>query len=333
MRCSNVERGCGWEGTVGTLVDHVTKCGFTMVPCPNGCKDADEVIIKYFRKELKEHVSSECPGREYQCQDCGLKDKYRVITGPHEDECEKKMVSCVNKQCDSVLERGCVQEHVRLSCNYTEVSCEYVSVGCGEKRIRLEMKAHEKDHEHHLSLATKKITELNRRVLKLENLPLLSNQGLQVTFMVSEYSYKKRNDCTHDSEPFLSSPTGYKMCLVVYANGEGDGEGSHLSVYLQTLHGPHDDNLDWPLKGTFIIELLNQLEDKNHHRMTLEFSDHQNINKPSGNAWGFHTFIKQSDLNFNSSKNTQYLKDDKLYIRVISKVASSRKPWLNYTHK
>ena len=61
MRC--VERGCGWEGTVGTLEDHVTKCDFTMTPCPNGCKDANEVIIKYFRKELEEHLSSECPGK------------------------------------------------------------------------------------------------------------------------------------------------------------------------------------------------------------------------------------------------------------------------------
>ena len=38
------------------------------------------------------------------------------------------MVSCVNKECDSPLERGCIQEHVRLSCNYTEVSCKYASV-------------------------------------------------------------------------------------------------------------------------------------------------------------------------------------------------------------
>ena len=81
----------------------MTKCDFTMTPCPKGCKDANEVILKYFRKELEEYVSSECPGREYQCLDCGLKDKYRVITGPHEDECEKKMVSCVNTECDSVL--------------------------------------------------------------------------------------------------------------------------------------------------------------------------------------------------------------------------------------
>ena len=316
MRC--VERGCGWEGTVGTLEDHMTKCDFTMTPCPDGCKDANEVIIKYFRKELEEHVSSECPRREYQCQDCGLKDKYRVITGPHEDECKKKMVSCVNKECDSVLERGCVQEHVRLSCNYTEVSCKYASIGCGEKKVRLEMKAHEKDHEHHLSLATNKITEL-------------SYQVLQVTFMVPKYNHKRRNNCKHDSEHFFTS--GYKMCLLVYANGYGDGEGTYFSVYLKILHGPHDDQLDWPLKGTFIIELLNQLEDNNHHGKTIDYRGDGEYNKPGGYGLGYPRFIEQSELDFNSSKNTQYLKDNKLYIRVTPKIASSCKPWLDYTHE
>ena len=94
------------------------------------------------------------------------------------------------------------------------------------------------DREHHLSLALNKITSLNRRMFRLENQTLWNESGLQVTFMVSEYSYKNRNSCRHDCE------------------------GSHLLVYLKILHGPHDDQLDWPLKGTFIIELLNQLEDK-----------------------------------------------------------------------
>ena len=36
VRCTNAESGCDWEGTVGTLEDHVTKCEFTLVQCPNG---------------------------------------------------------------------------------------------------------------------------------------------------------------------------------------------------------------------------------------------------------------------------------------------------------
>ena len=66
--------------------------------------------------------------------------------------------------------------------------------------------------------------------------------------------------------------------------------------------------------------------------MTLDFPDDEKYNKPGGNGWGYPTFIKQSELNFNSSKNAQYLKDDKLNIRVTSKMPSSHKPWLDYTH-
>ena len=35
------------------------------------------------------------------------------------------------------------------------------------------------------------------------------------------------------------------------------------------MKGPHDDKLEqsghWPLRGTFTIELLNQLNDSDHH--------------------------------------------------------------------
>ena len=324
VKCNNDVRGCSWKGTVGTVQDHMAKCNFALVPCPNGCRN--ECLL---RKDLPVHLSDLCPERKYQCQDCGLKDKYRVITGPHEDECEKKMVSCVNKQCDSVLERGCVQEHVRLSCNYTEVSCKYAYIGCCKKKIRKEMKAHEKDDKHHLPLILSHTTELTKRLFRLENQLLLrSEDGLRLTFIVSEYSYKKINKCIHSFEPFFTS--GYKMCLVLYANGNGDGKGSHLSVFLHILHG-HDDQLDWPLKGTFIIELLNQLEDKNHHRGTLNYPGDGEHCKP-GSGMAFDTFIEQCELDFNSSKNTQYLKYDKLYIRVTQKITSDRKPWLDHTH-
>ena len=328
VKCNNDVRCCSWKRTVGTLQDHVAKCNFTLLPCPNGCKN-----VYILKKDLPAHLSDLCEEREYQCQDCGLKDKYRVITGPYEDKCEKKMVSCMNKGCDSIVERRFVQAHVRLLCNNTEVSCEYASIGCGEKRIRLEMKAHEEDDKHHLPLTLSQITKLTKRMFWLENQLLLSEGGLRLTFIVSEYSYKKINKCIHSSEPFFTSITGYKMCLLVYASGNGDGEGSHLSVFLRILRGPHDDQLDWPLKGTFIIDLLNQLDDNNHHRTTVNYPGDGEHGRSGGNGWGFHTFIKLSELDFNSSKNTQYLKDDKLYIKVTPNMASSCKPWLNYTHK
>ena len=313
MKCNNDVRGCYWTGTVGTLHDHMAKCNLTLVPCPNGCKN--ECII---RKDLPAHLSDLCPERKYQCQDCGLKDKFRVITGSHDKKCKKKMVSCVNKECDSIVERWLVQEHVRLLCSYTEVNCKYAGVGCVEKRIRKEIKVHEEDDKHHLPLTLSHITELTKRMLRLENQLLLSEDGLRLTLIVSEYSYKKINKCIHSSAPFFTSLTGYKMCLLVYANGNGIGEGSHLSVFLKILHGPHDDQLVWPLNGSFVIELRNQLEDKNHHWGTIDYRGDGEHYRPGG-SFGHQTFIKQSELDFNLSKNTQYLKDDKLYIRVTPK--------------
>ena len=329
VKCDNDVRGCYyWTGTVGILQDHMTKCNFTLVPCPNGCKN--ESIL---RKDLPAHLSDLCPEREYQCQDCGLKDKFRVITGCHDKKCEKKKVCCVNKRCGYFVEHGCVQEHVRLSCMYAEVSCKYASIICGEKRIRKEIKVHEEDDRLHLSLALSQITELTRRMFRLENQSSLSEGGLQVTFMVPDYLYKKINNSRHHSEPFYTSLTGYKMCLVVDANGYGERKGSHLSVFLRILHGPHDYQLVWPLKGSFVIELRNQLEDKNHRRMTLEFPYDKEYNKPGGACWGYDTFIKQSELDFNWSRNTQYLKDDKLYIGVMPKWHLVTSPDWTTAHK
>jgi len=52
------------------------------------------------------------------------------------------------------------------------------------------------------------------------------------------------------------------MCLNVYAGGNGNGKGTHVSVYLYLMKGPYDDKLGhWPLRGMFKAELLSQVND------------------------------------------------------------------------
>ena len=58
------------------------------------------------------------------------------------------------------------------------------------------------------------------------------------------------------------------MHLNVCVGVDGNGEGTHLSVYLYLMKGPHDDNnnLKWPLKVKFIVkQLLNQASDNLHY--------------------------------------------------------------------
>ena len=128
------------------------------------------------------------------------------------------------------------------------------------------------------------------------------------------------------SKPFLVFNEGYRMCIKVYADGVGDGKGTHVSVYLHLMKGEHDDKLEqsghWPLRGTFIIELLNQLSDKDHHSHKMTFTAHTDDDSTKrvvkGNkattGWGLHQFISHDTLLQHSDNG--YLKNNTLYFRI-----------------
>ena len=40
-----------------------------------------------------------------------------------------------------------------------------------------------------------------------------------------------------------------------------EGEGTHISVYINIMPGEYDDALEWPLRADFFVYLMNQLED------------------------------------------------------------------------
>ena len=146
----------------------------------------------------------------------------------------------------------------------------------------------------------------------------LSTTQSGAQFTISDYSKRKQFNNEYYSPPFTTSPQGYRLCLNVSANGYGSGKGSHLSIYAFIMKGQHDDRLQWPFTGTVIIELLNWLEDKGHHQVTLSIdtnNDFVRVTKGEyGNATDYHQFISQSSLN--SSTNTQYLYQDCIRVRV-----------------
>ena len=321
VKCNNHLNGCCWQGTIGTLDQHLDKCDFSVAECPNDCHK--ENLLK---KDLRHHTTHLCSERKYECPVCSMKDMYRVITGPHQDVCERKKVKCENKECDCVLERRLVQDHVAQDCDFTEVSCKYALLGCEKKMIRKDMKKHEEHHEGHLSLALKSIVDLNSKVLVLQS---QANKGKLASIKVSGYCYKKKNEIKFISESFFTSPNGYKMELWVYTNGCGEGSGTHLSTFLHVLEGPFDSQLSWPLLGKFKLELLNQLEDSNHHAESVKYIDKECSRRGATDGWGRRKFIEQSALTLDSSKNVQYLKDDTLYFKVYLEDGITCKHWLD----
>ena len=127
------------------------------------------------------------------------------------------------------------------------------------------------------------------------------------------------------SPPFYTHPRGYKMCLNVDANGDGDGKGTHVSVFACLMRGEFDDHLKWPFQGRVTVAMLNQLEDNDHTTKTIGFTRTTDIEvigrvtdgerAPSG--WGYPTFIAHANLTYTTAKNCQYLKYDCLQFQII----------------
>ena len=113
------------------------------------------------------------------------------------------------------------------------------------------------------------------------------------------------------------------MCLQVVAAGYGEGRGTHPSVFLYLMNGPHDDELTWPLRGKFEIKLLNQISDSKHYSLMVTYDDtisvvHTNRvteGDRSKRGWGWDKVISNEDLD-KITPARQFLKDDCLFFQV-----------------
>ena len=68
------------------------------------------------------------------------------------------------------------------------------------------------------------------------------------------------------------SPTGYKICLCIIANGEGPANKEYTSVLLHMMKGEFDDFLKWPLQAVITVHLLEQ-EGGEHHTQKLHITE------------------------------------------------------------
>ena len=155
-------------------------------------------------------------------------------------------------------------------------------------------------------------------------------------FKLSGFTDKRDSKKPWYSPTFYTSSGGYMMALRVDVSGDASNE-SFMGCYICLMAGEYDHALEWPFSGVATIELLNQLEDKNHKTYQLVFDNalpqscrERVYGKTSTLGWGLSEFIAHSELadRFTSS---QYLCDDKLYFRVTVNVTSKTKPWLEET--
>ena len=116
-------------------------------------------------------------------------------------------------------------------------------------------------------------TQQQRDLQELRTDVEMKRDIVPVTIRMAGFDELKKTATRWHSRPFYTGMEGYKMCLEVEANGTVDGVGTHVSVYTCLMHGEFDSCLKWPFRGTITIQLVNQLEDKEHCTWTIPYTD------------------------------------------------------------
>ena len=148
----------------------------------------------------------------------------------------------------------------------------------------------------------------------------MGNQITPVIIKLPEFTHKKDSKLDWFSDPFFAD--SYKLCLRVYADGCGNCKGTHLSVFFCIMKGPNDNQLSWPLRGIFTVELLNQLSNTGHYSKKViyqgnsnEYGDKVVTDEKSSLGWGLSSFMPHTDL-YNITSVCQYFKDDCVFLQV-----------------
>ena len=339
VQCDNTSNGCKWVGELRSLDEHLASCDLTLLPCPNKCLKGNNVV-QLLRKDMERHMKEECPRRQYKCPHCQEEGEYQERTTKHLNECPMKEVPCPKRRCKIRIPRCDLSKH-HEECQFVKVPCKYSTIGCKEEVLRKDLREHEGDSQHHFQLAVDS-THQQQITIRKQQVTISKQERKLVQLQVREapmkykytlYDHHKAASEKIYSPAFYTSRGGYKMRISVNANGSGAGTGTHVSVYAHLMKGENDNHLPWPFTGTVTIELLNQMEDKNHYSRNFQFipdSDTSQlvVNEEMNIGYGFSRYISHTNLEYDATRNCQYLKDNCLYFNISVDSQSSLKPWL-----
>ena len=331
VKCLNSKRGCKWQGDLGECDDHMTrKCSFEEIPCPLECG------VRGQRLKMKDHADKECKLRPFPCPHCGREGVFDLITTSHYTICTSFPLPCP-AGCRKTVKRGDMKHHL-TTCEEELVACEYSQIGCDLVIKRKDLNKHLQDEKDgHLAKAMNSTSMLNMVVAKIclgESAeppfrPWLCSKPScyplpPLIIKMDNFDIMKKQKTEWCSDPFYSHLGGYKMCLCVYADGYGDFEGTHVSVFTRLMKGENDDNLKWPFRGTITVTLLNQLQPDNHPLHNIDFIEEiaegcsNRITEGKSIGLGTPELISHNDLKYNEENNSCYLKGDVLYFRIDS---------------
>nr|XP_055112765.1 TNF receptor-associated factor 4 isoform X1 [Symphalangus syndactylus] len=316
---------CGCDFSGEAYESHEGMCPQESVYCENKCG------ARMMRRLLAQHATSECPKRTQPCTYCTKEFVFDTIQS-HQYQCPRLPVSCPNQCGVGTVAREDLPGHLKDSCNTALVLCPFKDSGCKHRCPKLAMARHvEESVKPHLAmmcaLVSRQRQELQELRRELEELSVGSDGVLiwkigSYGRRLQEAKAKPNLECF--SPAFYTHKYGYKLQVSAFLNGNGSGEGTHLSLYIRVLPGAFDNLLEWPFARRVTFSLLDQsdpgLAKPQHVTETFHPDPNwKNFQKPgtwrgsldeSSLGFGYPKFISHQDI-----RKRNYVRDDAVFIR------------------
>ena len=332
--------------------NHYPQCSKYPVACPNECRK-----IPFERHQLDGHLQEECPlvkvGCPYQYAGCKAELVRKDILQHIEKETPLHLTLLAGVTENLLKSNEEIKGNMGL---VHELNVKQVSMmtQCSTKHQQLEQAqgaALQELNKHIVQLTAstnvlvkenrelrERVEEKDQQVRELMGKLAAAQEGIESlneqvktlkvdTTLHADFPKEFRIKVTSIdimSPAFYTHPHGYRMCLRVCPKGV-TGEESHVAVYVYLMQGPFDKHLHWPFMGDVTVQLVNQAGDHDHVERVIRFTDktperHSRRVKGkevSESGWGKRYFLAHEDLWYNALKETQYLKNHHLVVRVV----------------
>ncbi|KAG8222644.1 hypothetical protein J437_LFUL011920 [Ladona fulva] len=320
---------CGREFTGELLEAHtVAGCPSEPIYCEGKCG------IKVARRLLAQHRATECPKRLVPCRHCG-KEFVADTMQAHHSKCGRFPLPCPNRcyvdgtggVTVALIPREELETHLKDRCTSVSVCCAFKDAGCRFKGPRHAVEKHlEEGTKQHLLLMCGVVSKQQHQISSLKGaLGRLSlNHTGTLIWRVTDFAAKMAEAKTKEgmelvSAPFYTSQYGYKLQASLFLNGNGAGDGTHMSVYIKILPGEYDALLRWPFAHSVSFTLFDQTSVPEKACSIVESfipdPTWKNFQRPSREpdslGFGFPRFVPHETL-----KRRHYVKDDTLFLRV-----------------
>jgi len=309
---------CNMEFSGQTLEAHVGGCSHEPVYCENKCGS------KVQRVKMAHHRAAECARRLVPCRYCN-KDFVADTLQAHVSKCNKCPVSCPHG-CDASVTRDDMDSHAKECPNVT-VSCAFKDAGCRFKGRKSAVEQHmESSSRQHLLLMSGVVGRQQQQIAALKQAVAKSaaNTSGTLIWKIGDFAARMAESRGKEgleliSTAFYTSQYGYKLQASLFLNGNGAGEGSHLSIYIKILPGEYDALLRWPFAHTVSFTLYDQAPTPeaacNIVESFIPDPTWKNFQRPSKEpdslGFGFPRFISHEML-----KRRFFVRDDAMFLRV-----------------